>query len=91
MTRETETTVLASLALAAQQYADPTPCYDAIKELRPDVDWSDWIALVEASRNSPPSPASSQHSRPSSTDASMPCMGSRSASFTRQTNHEEPA
>jgi hypothetical protein len=44
MTRQTETTVLAALALAAQQYADPRPCYDAIKELRPEVDWNSWIA-----------------------------------------------
>jgi hypothetical protein len=50
MTKETETTVLASLALAAQQYHDPRPIYAAIRELRPDVDWTDWIAKVEKNR-----------------------------------------
>jgi hypothetical protein len=50
LTRQADTTILAALALAAQQYADPTPCYEAIKELRPDTDWGDWIADVERAR-----------------------------------------
>lgn len=50
MTSQTETTVLACLALGAQQYADPTPCYEAIRELRPDVNWDEWIASVEQAR-----------------------------------------
>lgn len=52
MTRECEATVLAALALAAQQYADPGPVYAAVRELRPDVDWSPWIASVEKRRAS---------------------------------------
>jgi hypothetical protein len=50
MTRQTEATVLASLALAAQQYHDPRPIYAALRELRPDVDWTDWIEKVETKR-----------------------------------------
>ena len=51
MTQQTEATVLAALALAAQQYADPSVIYDALRELRPDVDWGDWIEAVEAKRS----------------------------------------
>jgi hypothetical protein len=51
MTKGTEATVLAALALAAIEYADATPCYDAIRELWPDVDWTDWIANAERKRS----------------------------------------
>ena len=51
MTAATESTVIAALALAAQQYDDPNPVYAALRELRPDVDWSEWIADVEYKRH----------------------------------------
>lgn len=50
LTRETETTVLAALALAALHYSDPRPVFEAIRELRPDVDWSEWVDSAYAVR-----------------------------------------
>lgn len=50
MTKQTQTTVLAALALAAQQYGDPSVVYAAIRELWPDTDWSEWIAACDAAR-----------------------------------------